>query len=276
MPYMPINNIQLHYEIHGQGEPLLFIHGLGGSLRDWDAQVEHFAQRYKVITVDVRGHGDSGKPNGPYSMAQFAGDIVALLNALDIDDMHVCGISMGGMIAFQMAADHPARIRSLTIVNSGPSMVPTGIKMRWMLWQRALLINLFSMRRLAEAVGARLLPQPERAEARRAFIDRLGSNRKRHYRASFRAIVGWSVLDKLPEMTMPALILTGDLDYSTPAQKQPYVALMPNARMVVIDDARHNLPMEWPERFNAALEAFLAGVDSTSSPMGQVASQQQG
>lgn len=266
MPYLQIDDIQLHYEVHGEGEPLLFIHGLGGSLRDWDGQLEYFAQHYRVLLVDVRGHGDSDKPRGPYSLRRFAADISALLHALKLESVHVCGISMGGMIAFQLAADAPQQVRSLTIVNAGPAVVVNSFQVRRMLWQRALLLRLFSMRKLAEAIAGKLLPRPELADVRRAFVERMSRNRKREYRASFRAIVGWSVLDRLADMRMPALIVSGDLDYSSPAQKEPFVKLMPNARMVVLEDARHALPVEWPERFNAVLAGFLAEVERERLP----------
>lgn len=262
MPRLQANGVELNYEDLGAGDPLLFIHGLGGCLRDWDAQLPHFVRHHRVIAVDMRGHGESDKPEGPYSMAGFAADIRALLKGLGLGPVHVCGISMGGMIAFQLAADAPELVRSLTIVNSGPAMLLTNLRVRRMIWQRALLLRLFSMRRLATAIAERLLPREDLEAVRRAMIERMSRNQKRHYRAAFRAIVGWSVLEHLPSMTMPTLILAGELDYSSPQQKQAYVDLLPNARMVVIPQAHHALPMEWPERFNRALEGFLLQVES--------------
>jgi len=84
MPSIQVNQIGLYYESSGQGEPLLFIHGLGSSSRDWEYQVPCFTERYRVVTPDLRGHGKSDKPPGPYSSLQFACDIAELIRSLDI------------------------------------------------------------------------------------------------------------------------------------------------------------------------------------------------
>src|SRR5690349_17167122 len=103
MPFAKVNNVQLYYELDGDDSKpvVLFLHGLGSSVRDWEYQVTHFAQNYRVLLIDMRGHGRSEKPAGPYSMRQWAADVVALLDHLKIDKAHVVGLSMGGMIAFQ-------------------------------------------------------------------------------------------------------------------------------------------------------------------------------
>ena len=117
-----VNDIQLYYEITGQGQPLLFIHGLGSSTRDWEAQVSPFAANYQVITFDLRGHGRSDKPPGPYTLPLFTADTAGLLKALGLDAAHVVGISLGGGIAFQLALDYPELVKTLTIVNSAPAL----------------------------------------------------------------------------------------------------------------------------------------------------------
>jgi len=98
MPTARVNDIELYYETAGEGEPLLLLHGLGSSVRDWERQIPEMAKSYRVIACDVRGHGRSEKPPGPYSMSQFARDVAGLLRALDIPSVHICGLSIGGMI----------------------------------------------------------------------------------------------------------------------------------------------------------------------------------
>ena len=122
MPFLEIPNLKLYYERTGTGSPLLLIHGLGSSSRDWEKQVPVFAKRYQVITLDLRGHGQSSKPPGLYSIRIFTEDVVALIYQLNISPVHVVGISMGGMVAFEMATHFPKMIRSLTVVNSYPEM----------------------------------------------------------------------------------------------------------------------------------------------------------
>lgn len=124
MPTINLENVSLYYEEQGAGEPLLLLHGLGSNGRSWEYQVEPFARQYRVIVPDVRGHGRSAKPTGPYSVSQFANDIFNLLDHLQIDRFHLVGLSMGGMIGFQMAVDRPERLKSMTIVNSGRTDPP--------------------------------------------------------------------------------------------------------------------------------------------------------
>src|SRR5690349_844449 len=107
MPTLRINDVDLYYESHGAGEPVLLIHGLGSRTLGWEPQVAALAARYHLIAFDVRGHGRSSKPRQRYSVALFADDTAALIRALDLGAVHVVGISMGGMIAFQLAVTAP-------------------------------------------------------------------------------------------------------------------------------------------------------------------------
>src|SRR5689334_6959438 len=102
-----LGDIDTAYELNGAGAPVVLVHGLGSSGRDWEAQIAALAPRYRVLTYDVRGHGSTSKPRGPYTIPQFANDLAALMDALDHKPAHVVGISMGGMIAFQLAVDRP-------------------------------------------------------------------------------------------------------------------------------------------------------------------------
>jgi pimeloyl-ACP methyl ester carboxylesterase len=120
MPIRSVRDIEIHYELHGdRGPAVLLIHGLGSSLRDWERQVETLAPRYRVLTADLRGHGQSTR-KGPITMADFAADLRALLAALDIASVHVVGISLGASIAFQIALDFPDVVDGLVIINGGP------------------------------------------------------------------------------------------------------------------------------------------------------------
>ena len=113
---------RLHYEIHGRGQPVLLVHGLGSSTRDWEYQLPVLKQHFQVISLDLRGHGRSDKPRERYSIAGFAEDVGALIRHLELPPVHLVGISMGGMVGFQLAVDQPQLLRSLTVVNSGPEV----------------------------------------------------------------------------------------------------------------------------------------------------------
>jgi pimeloyl-ACP methyl ester carboxylesterase len=128
MPIISLDYLKLHYEVMGEGDRILFLHGLGSSGRDWQEQTSFFANRYQVITVDMRGHGESNNPPGAYSIPLFAEDVARLLEVLRTPPVHTVGISMGGMIAFQLAVSNPELVRSLVIVNSSPEFVVRSFK----------------------------------------------------------------------------------------------------------------------------------------------------
>ena len=131
-----VGDVALYYERVGQGEPLVLVHGLGSSSRDWAYQVPFFAQNYEVVVCDVRGHGQSGKPPGPYSMPLFARDLAGLIEGLGVGPSQVVGVSMGGMIGLQLAVDRPELVRSLVVVNSVPDMVVRTWRQRLEVWHR--------------------------------------------------------------------------------------------------------------------------------------------
>lgn len=264
MPRITIRDVCLYYEMTGQGEPLLFIHGLGSSTRDWEQQVAFFAPHYQVLTVDLRGHGRSDKPRGRYSIALFADDIAALVQELGAVPVHIVGLSLGGAVAFQLAVDAPQLLKSLVIVNSAPEARAYTLKQRFLLLinslQRQIIVRLFGMRKMGETLSKHLFPKPEQSELQRIFIERWAENDPRAYLASFKALMGtgWSVTDRIGNIQCPTLVITADQDYSPVAFKEAYVAKIPGAELVVIPDARHFTPAERPEAFNAALMSFLS------------------
>lgn len=256
MPKITLNAIELFYEIHGTGEPLLLIHGLGSSSRDWEYQLPAFTEHYQVITCDVRGHGQSAKPPGPYNVPMFADDIIQLMQALDIAPAHVLGISMGGMIAYQMAVDHPEMVKSLIAVNCNPELPVRNFKDRLAIWQREIIVQLIGMRKMGQVLSERLFIKPDQEKLRQIFVQRWAENDPKAYLAAMRAIVGWSVVAELPKLTMPVLVIAADQDYSFVDDKTAYIPLMPNAQMLVIEDSRHATPVERPEAFNQAVLSF--------------------
>jgi pimeloyl-ACP methyl ester carboxylesterase len=254
---MRSNNIDLHYEVNGVGQPLLFIHGLGSSGRDWGFQVKEFSKTYQVITFDLRGHGQSDKPAGPYSLSMFAADTAGLLKSLGVESAHVVGLSLGGGIAFQLAVDFPALVKTMTIVNSAPELIVRTFKDRIGIWQRFVIVRLLGMRKMGEILSKRLFPKNEHAPLRTEFVESWARNDPRAYQDAMRAMVGWSVKDKLGSIKCPVLVVSADQDYAPVSLKEEYTKLMPDARLVVISDAHHATPVEQPDKFNAVLKDFI-------------------
>ena len=258
MPMISLGNLDVFYERCGHGEPVLLIHGLGSSTEDWELQVEALRRDFTVVTYDVRGHGKTGKPAGTYSVAQFAADAALLIEHLDLAPAHIMGLSMGGMIAFQLATDRPELVRSIIIVNSGPEMVLRSWKEKVAILQRKVIVRLMGMSKMGEILAGRLLPAPEHAALRETFVERWGRNDPGAYLRALSALVGWSVMAKLPAITCPVLVVTADQDYTPVEWKRAYTATMPDASLVVIPNSRHMMPVETPAEFHDAILPFLA------------------
>lgn len=263
MSYFEHAGCQLHYEDRGQGQPVLLVHGLGSSIQDWEYQIPHLLQTHRVLAIDLRGHGRSGKPRERYSIRQFADDVVALIEHLGLQQVHLVGISMGGMVGFQLGVDHPHLLRSLTIVNSAPEVKAKSAADWWMLAKRWTLSRVLGLDTIGRGLARLLFPYPEQAELRAKVEQRWPQNDKRAYLASLDAIIGWGVRERLNAITCPTLVISGDRDYTPVSLKEAYVAEMSNARLLVIERSRHATPMDQPHRFNAELDEFLAQVEQS-------------
>jgi len=257
MTKLRVSDIDLNYEITGQGDPILFIHGLGSSARDWEYQVEYFSSRYQVVVFDLRGHGRSDKPSGPYSMPLFAKDTSQLMETLDIAPAHVVGLSLGGMVALQLAVDRPELIRKLVVVNSGSEMIVRTLKDRMKVWQRFLIVRLLGMRRMGEVLGKRLFPKVEQKQLRDRFVDSWAENDPRAYQEATKAIIGWSVTEQLDRITCPTLVIAAEYDYTPVEVKRALARGINQAELVVIEDSHHGTPVEHPQRFNQVLSDFF-------------------
>jgi pimeloyl-ACP methyl ester carboxylesterase len=247
----------MYHEKTGQGLPLVFIHGLGSSTRDWEYQVDDFSPSYEAITFDLRGHGQSDKPEGPYTIPMFAADTAALLKELGVESAHVVGVSLGGAVALQLALDHPEMVKTLTVVNSAPAMYGSAEQIKQEVDRRVAIVQQVGMRAMGEALAPNLFPAPDQAGLRRTFVERWAENDPRAYIDATRSVAEWNVLDQVASIQCPTLVIASEYDYSPVEVKESYAKLMPDAQLIVIRDAHHGVPMEKPAEFNAVLSAFL-------------------
>jgi pimeloyl-ACP methyl ester carboxylesterase len=255
---------ELSCEVTGTGAPLLLLHGLGGTRHDWRLQVAELAQRYRVVACDLPGHGASDPPRH-YSMAQLAEAVARRMRALELGPMHVVGLSLGGMVAFQLALDHPQLVRSLTVVNSAPEVIARGLRRHLQLGLRLVVTRLWGPKGMARLVGKRLFPKPEQAALRREAEAEIAANDRRAYWQTTRAIVGWSVTERLSDIACPTLVMAGDRDYTTVAEKQAWMRRLRHAELVVIANSGHATPLDQPARFNDELLRFLDGLTARAA-----------
>jgi pimeloyl-ACP methyl ester carboxylesterase len=260
MPALHLDDTELFYETRGDGPPLVFLHGLGSSTRDWQLQLEPFSQRYRCVAFDLPGSGQSkdlAHPHGPFSLPGYAKVVAAAMKHLGIAPAHVVGLSMGGMTSLQLALDFPEVVRSITVVNAGASVIPRTLKERWLLGVRALVTKTLGPRGVAKLVAPRLFPRPEQAELRETFIRQMSTQHPRTYAAVSRAVMGWSVEARVGDLRCPTLLVAADADYTPVAIKEDLARRISGAKVVVVPDSHHALPVERPEAFNAVLAQFL-------------------
>ncbi|MGE0681374.1 MAG: alpha/beta fold hydrolase [Candidatus Binatia bacterium] len=259
--YATIDGLRFHYAQDGQGTDLLLIHGLGGSLHDWDNCVPEFARYHRVTRWDARGCGESDKPVGPYSPAMFATDLAGLFSACGITRAHVAGISMGGVIAQRFALDFPEHVKSLTLISTssevGPEAQAAWEKTAASLEERGFPTSDDFARRPYAANFVTAHPEAMQAMARRT-----ATNDPRAYAAAARAIGSYNWTAELDRLQMPTLILQGAEDRLTPPGGSIKMSrVIPSSRLLMFPDCGHVVPEEKPELFTRTLLAFLAGVD---------------
>jgi len=257
MPYVCIDETRLYWSECGDGPPLVLVHGLGSSGRDWAPQVDRFAERHRVLRLDLRGHGRSERGDGSYSVAQFARDVAVFLRKRAAAPAHVVGLSLGGMVALELAAGAPALVRRLVVVNSVADMRLRSWHDVWVYASRRLAVQALGMRRVGRLLAHTLFVKPEQDDLRRTFVRRWAQNDKQAYLQAMDAIMRWSVADRLGRIPTPTLLVSSDEDYTPVTAKRRMAARMPNAEVAVVGDARHALPVERPAAFNATVEAFL-------------------
>lgn len=257
-----LDTIDLAYSEAGSGPPLVLLHGLGGSQRDWELQLPAFRPHYRVIMPDLRGHGRSPRPRGPYRISLLAADVALLLMRLDARPAHVLGLSLGGAVALQLAIDYPELVRSLVLVNALPRFVTSHWRQRLLALRRFLNVYLRGMDKVADEVAARLFPLLEQAPIRAEAARRLASNDPAAYRASLWAAARFDVSYLLDLITCPVLVVAGDRDTTLPlAPKRRLAEQLPNARFQVIANSGHATPLDQPEAFNRVVLAFLREVE---------------
>lgn len=248
----------MYYEITGKGEPLLFIHGLGSSTRDWEEQVPEFSNNYQVITVDLRGHGRTDRPKGPYSIAMFAEDVAGLLKSLKVGPAHIVGLSMGAAIAFHLAIDHPEVVKTITISNMSAAVPVKTFAEKKMYYMRVLIVKLLGMRMMGRVIASKVFTKPDQQKLRDLLEKRWADNTKKPYLAALRALKNWNVMDRLQKIKCPTLVIHAENDYSPLNHKEEYTVLIPDAKLIKIADAGHIVNMEKAKEYNEILKDFLS------------------
>jgi pimeloyl-ACP methyl ester carboxylesterase len=266
MPQVKVGDINLSYNVRGDGQPLIMIAGFATAQNAWFPLVRAFSKHYRVVTFDNRGIGGSDKPTGTYTTKMMAGDTIALMDHLGIDRAHVLGGSMGGMIAQHIAIDHPQRVDKLILFSTSAGGQP----LRDMLfdlaeattpnWNRSSSdLAGADLRKLTAAIASQSFNQPFNrlmvVPLARLML-RLGITKVPA--GQLEAMMTHNVLDRLNLIQAPTLILTGSKDRLMPPQSPEVLASrITGAKLVTIDRGSHALAEGMSGRFNKEVLDFL-------------------
>lgn len=247
---------RIGYLARGSGSetPILFLHGVGSDKSVWKPQLDHFGMARHSIAFDYPGYGESELVDGA-TRDDFAAAILAAMDALKIDNAHICGLSLGGVIAIAMHSAAPHRCRSLIIADSF-AVHPDGqgIHDRSVAASRAM-----TMRELAEARSGVLLGSEATDELRTEVVNTMAAIDPAAYRLGAAAVWLADQRDRAAEIDVPTLILVGDEDQITPLSlSEELRQLIPHSELGVIGKAGHLVNAEQPQAFNSAIESFLS------------------
>jgi len=218
------DGVDLYYEVHGSGEPMLLIHGNGGSLRDLAAQIAHFRKDYQVIAMDSRDQGRSADSATKITYEKMADDQAALIEHLNLGPVYVLGWSDGGIEALLLAIRHPGKVKKL--VSMAANLTPQGLH--------------------PDAVGfiKDMLKDPKIPARDRKVTEMMLTEPQ----------IKWTELEKI---TAPALILASDHDLITDEHTLDIFHHIPNAQLQIFANATHMILFDDPDRFNSVVATFL-------------------
>jgi pimeloyl-ACP methyl ester carboxylesterase len=251
MPKLDRDGVSLYYEVHGDGPPLILTHGFSATSQMWKGQIDALAPHFKVITWDMRGHGQSDYPadQSAYSEEATVADIAALLDAVGAKDAVVGGLSLGGYMSLAFHRVHPDRTRALLIIDTGPGYKNDQARDGW---------NTTSIAR-AERYEREGLGDLSKASAEvRAANHRDATGLARAARGMLTQRDA-KVIESLPNIRVPAIVIVGENDTPFLAASDYMAAKIPGAKQAVIPDAGHAANIDNPQAFNAALLGFLKG-----------------
>lgn len=255
-------NVAVHRRLDGEsGEntPTVLIHGVGSNLGRWDFVASTLARHAQVVRYDLRGHGLSPKPVGPYTIDDFVADHIALMDELGIERAHVVGMSLGGLIAQAVTLRHPERVERAGFICAVAGRTPEQ--------RAAVLARLRTVEEGGPALvadgGARWYTDRFRAahpEVVEAHMKRFAANDPAAYAAAFRVLATTDLLDELHAITAPTLIMTGSLDVGSPPEmSRAMYERIPDSQLIIVDGVKHAILEEAPRTVADALATFLYG-----------------
>jgi pimeloyl-ACP methyl ester carboxylesterase len=266
MPIAIVNGIELHYREAGEGFPVVLVHGFTGNSRNWALTVPALRERFRTVSVDLRGHGLSAKPTERenYTVELMGSDVLALLYELGIAECFLVGHSMGGMVSQQVVLSRPELVRALVLVDTAAE-VPKGLLHTERMKERESLIEIARTQGMAAVFDEqlRMNPQREMLEANEDFVRTwreqfMMTSADAYIHCAHGMSTRESLLGELGKVSVPTLIVCGvnDAPFVEPS-RQMHEAIA-GSQLVMLEGAGHSPQFEAPVKFNEVLVGFLA------------------
>lgn len=258
MPKVKINNVNLYYDVKGSGEAIIFTHGASWNNHQWDLQVEKLSKQYKTITWDVRGHGKSSLPKGKVDSEDFSKDLIGLLTHLNVQQAHLCGLSMGGHISLQTAIRYPEFVKSLILIGTPFTNTYN--------WFEKLVVPINRLTSI-------FIPMKVMANIQARTLSRFNSNNKQYIKKAVNSIPLnnwiriWHAVSKMEsgnhlyKINCPTLILQGEHDTIIARQQQEMARRISQSKLIYIKNAHHATNLDNPVQVNKEIVKHLLEVD---------------
>ncbi len=270
MPLFDINDLQFNVDRVGSGPPLILLHGFTGSAKGWTEHAREFGEHFTTYAVDLIGHGRTDSPPDParYRMEPCVEDLVVLLDRLEIESTALLGYSMGGRVALHLSVAAPQRISALVLESASPGIadkaerdarVKSDETLADYIEQEGLEAFVDRWENLPLFASQRRLPAEvqQRHRAQRLHNNPVGlANSLRGMGAGAME----PVRDRLGDLSMPVMLIVGELDQKYVELGTQMEVAIPNARLLVAEDAGHSVHLERPTLFNLAVESWLRKV----------------
>ena len=251
-----VNGTELYYEVTGkEGAPWLVLsHSLACTVRMWDPQVAAFKDRYRILNYDMRGHGQSAAPQGPYTLDMLADDVLGLMKELKIERATYMGLSIGGMIGQTLALRQTKHFDKMVLADTSHAQPPEAIK-QWE--ERIKVAQTQGMKPLVPSTMERwFTPSFRESPPARKIAELIANTPVAGYVGCGQAIMKLNTTARLKEIKLPVLAIAGEADPSAPGTRH-IGENVPGARLVMIPQAAHISNVEQAATFNQALRDFL-------------------
>ena len=258
MPKLSRDGVNIYYEVHGNGPPLLLTHGYSSTSDMWQGQIEALSKHHKLVLWDMRGHGQSDYPSDPaaYSEALTVADMATLLDEVGAAQAIVGGLSLGGYMSLAFYRTHPQRVRALLIIDTGPGFKKDDAREAW--------------NRRAHDTGDRFeregLAVLTSASRERSSVSHRDASGLAHAARGMLTQRDARVIELLPEIKVPSLVVVGAEDAPFLAAADYMAAKIPAAKKVVIPAAGHVVNIDQPRAFIDAVLPFLDSLPQNAIP----------